>query len=66
MHNCAVLLCFLFVVRHCVRIFFSFPFFFFVLFWLVVVVIVVVFFFKCLLFSLGHLQVHYKPFNEIH
>ena len=46
MHNCAVLLCFLFVVRHCVRIFFSFPFFFFfVLFWLVVVVIVVVVFF---------------------
>ena len=44
MHNCAVLLCFLFVVRHCVRIFFSFPFFF-VLFWLVVVVIVGFFFF---------------------
>ena len=45
----------------------SFPFlFFFVLFWLVVVVIVGFFFFKCLLFSLGHLQVHYKPFNEIH
>ena len=32
MHNCAVLLCFLFVVRHCVRVFFSFSFlvFFFV------------------------------------
>ena len=44
----------------------SFPFFFFfVLFWLVVVVIVG-FFFQCLLFSLNHLQVHYKPFNEIH
>ena len=47
----------------------SFPFlFFFVLFWLVVVVIVVVvvFFSQCLLFSLNHLQVHYKPFNEIY
>ena len=63
MHNCAVLLCFLFVVRHCVLIFFSFPFFF--LFWLVVVVIVVVVFFRCLLFSLNHLQVHYKLFNAI-
>ena len=45
----------------------SFPFLFFVLFWLVVVVIVVVvFFFQCLLFSLNHLQVHYKLFNAIH
>ena len=40
MHNCAILLCFLFVVRHCVRVFFSFSFlvFFFV-------VVVVCFFF---------------------
>ena len=43
----------------------SFPFLFFFLFWLVVVVIVVVVFFRCLLFSLNHLQVHYKLFNAI-
>ena len=66
MHNCAVLLCFLFVVRHCVRIFFSFPFFFLFCFGWLLLLLLVFFFFKCLLFSLGHLQVHYKPFNEIH
>ena len=58
----------LFLIRCApLRLYLLFLSFFFVLFWLVVVVIVVVvFFFQCLLFSLNHLQVHYKPFNEIY
>ena len=57
MHNCALLLCFLFVVRHCVRVFFSFSFLvfffllllfvcFFFLVWLVGWLVVVVVFFS--------------------
>ena len=41
MHNCALLLCFLFVVRHCVRVFFSFSF---LVFFFVVVVCLFLFF----------------------
>ena len=73
-HNCAILLCFLFVVRHCVRVFFSFSFlvffccccccFFFWFGWLVVVV--VVFFLVLIVFSQSLTGTFFKPFNEIH
>ena len=73
MHNCAVLLCFLFVVRHCVRVFFSFSFlvfccccclffFFFWFGWLVVVVVFLV----LIVFSQSLTGTFFKPFNEIH
>ena len=76
MHNCAVLLCFLFVVRHCVRVFFSFSFlvFFFLLllfvcfFFLVWLVgwLLLLFFLVLIVFSQSLTGTFFKPFNEIH
>ena len=73
MHNCAVLLCFLFVVRHCVRVFFSFSFLvfffcccclFFFLVWLVGCCCC--FFLVLIVFSQSLTGTFFKPFNEIH
>ena len=73
MHNCAILLCFLFVVRHCVRVFFSFSFlvffcccclFVFFLVWLVGCCCC--FFLVLIVLSQSLTGTFFKPFNEIH
>ena len=73
MHNCALLLCFLFVVRHCVRVFsFSFLVFFVVvvvclfLFFGLVGWLLLLFFLVLIVFSQSLTGTFFKPFNEIH
>ena len=73
MHNCAVLLCFLFVVRHCVRVFFSFSFLVFFLLLLFVFFFLVwlvgccfCFFLVLIVFSQSLTGTFFNPFNEIH
>ena len=74
MHNCAVLLCFLFVVRHCVRVFFSFSFLVFFLLLLFVCLfffglvgwLLLLLFLVLIVFSQSLTGTFFKPFNEIH
>ena len=74
MHNCAVLLCFLFVVRHCVRVFFSFSFLVFLLLLLFVCLfffglvgwLLLLLFLVLIVFSQSLTGTFFKPFNEIH